>query len=49
MIRTIINFTVALSTAFLLTIILHELAHYIMSITLGYEATLFHNKVVSKT
>ncbi|WP_452222787.1 hypothetical protein [Lacinutrix chionoecetis] len=49
MTRTIINSTIALTTAFLLTIILHELAHYVMSISLDYDTTLFHNKVVTKT
>jgi len=49
MTKTIINSTIGLTTAFLLTIILHELAHYVMSISLDYETTLFHNKVVTKT
>jgi hypothetical protein len=49
MTKTIINSTIGLTTAFLLTIILHELAHYLMSISLGYETTLFHNKVFTKT
>ena len=47
--NTIINSTLALSTAFLLTIILHELAHYLMAIFLNYEATLYHNMVAFKT
>ncbi|GAB3015135.1 hypothetical protein GCM10027284_38140 [Cyclobacterium sediminis] len=43
MIKSTINSTLGLATGFLLTIILHELAHYIMSVILGYEATLYHN------
>ncbi len=49
MIKTIINSTIGLTSAFLLTIILHELAHYLMSISLDYETTLFHNRVITKT
>lgn len=49
MIKSSINSTLGLATGFLLTIILHELAHYIMSVILGYEATLYHNRVFSET
>lgn len=49
MIKTIINSTLGLSTAFLMTIILHEIAHYTMSVILGYETILYHNRVISKT
>ena len=49
MIKGIINSTIGLTSAYLLTIILHEITHYLMSIMLGYEATLYHNKVFTKT
>ena len=49
MTKAIINSTLGLTTAFLLTILLHELAHYLMSLGLGYESTLYHNMVLSKT
>ena len=42
---SIINSTLALTMALLLTIILHELAHYIVALGLGYKPTLFHNRV----
>ncbi|MDB4293638.1 hypothetical protein N9954_09555 [Maribacter sp.] len=45
--NTIINSSLAFTAAFLLTILLHELAHFLMAITLGYESTLFHNRVVT--
>lgn len=45
--RVILNSTVSLSSALLLTILLHELAHYTMSILLGYDATLYHNRVLT--
>lgn len=35
----------ALTSAFLSTIMLHEVAHYIMAFILGCEPTLFHNRV----
>ena len=34
-----------LTSAFLIAIVLHEVSHYLMSIGLGYEAELFHNRV----
>lgn len=49
MTKSTINSTIGLATGFLLTIILHELAHYVMSVILGYETTLYHNRVFSNT
>lgn len=43
--NTILNSTLALSTAFLITILLHEIAHYALAIGLGHEAILYHNRV----
>lgn len=45
MIKGIVNSSIALTTAYLLTIILHEIAHYLMSISLGYETALYHNYI----
>lgn len=45
--NTIINSSLAFTTALLLTIIFHELAHFLVAILLGYESTLFHNRVVN--
>ncbi len=49
MIKSTCNSTIGLTAAFLLTIILHEIAHYLMSIALNYEAVLYHNRVFTKT
>ena len=42
-----INSSLALSSALLLTIILHELAHFLVALSFGSDATLFHNRVVN--
>lgn len=41
----IVNSTLALTSAFLMTVILHEVAHYFMAFILGCKPTLFHNRV----
>ncbi len=46
MTRALINSMLALSAAFLFTIILHESAHYLMYQVLGLDATLYHNRVM---
>ena len=43
---TLLNSALALSSAFIFTIIFHELAHYVTALILGYEAIIFHNRVV---
>ncbi len=41
----IINVTLALCAAFLTNILLHEFVHYLTALSLGSQATLFHNYV----
>lgn len=43
----IINVTLALCAAFLTNILLHELVHYLTALSLGNQATLFHNYVLA--
>lgn len=42
----LLNSALALSSAFIFTIVLHELAHYATALIMGYEAIIFHNRVV---
>lgn len=44
--NAIINSSLALTSAYIITILLHELAHFLPAIMLGYDATLFHNRVL---
>lgn len=43
--NVVLNSILVFIAAYLLSIILHELAHFIMAVSLGYDATLFHNRV----
>lgn len=47
MLKIIINSTLGLTSAFMITILLHEITHYITAISLGQEAMLFHNRVTA--
>ena len=47
--NAILNSFLAISSAFLLTILLHEIAHFLTAILLGYDATLYHNRVLVQT
>ncbi|MEM8897816.1 MAG: hypothetical protein AAGC85_06915 [Bacteroidota bacterium] len=43
---TLLNSALALSSAFIFTIVFHECGHYVAALILGYDAILFHNRVV---
>lgn len=45
--NTSINSTLAMTSAFLITIVLHEVSHYVTAFFLGCEPTLFHNRVTT--
>ncbi len=46
--NVILNSLLAFTGAYLSTILLHELAHFMMAIGLGQEATLYHNRVFTQ-